>query len=765
MIVFQYSGSARRGTSLGASCAMGFFLIAHGPVVHSADETATAVAREELGEIVVTAEKHEVSLQKSALTIQVVSGNELARAGISQVSDLQTIVPGVVIGVGGDNDQIFIRGVGSFADSPLSSPGVAFNVDGVYVGRPNGLSSNFYDIARVEVLKGPQGTLYGRNANGGSINVVTNDPKLGRDSADIETEFGNYGLVHVDGAANIAIGSDAALRASFNVIRRDGYLSDGTDDDVESAGRIRYAFQPNDDLSVLFNTDYAHMGGRGSGSVWLPRPPGARPWEATTSAVSNEYLHSLPPTGFLIADQVPNSLEDSSLFNVSAQIDWRTPVGTLTLLPAYRHTNADSLTYDGLRYGQRTHSDQKSMEGRLSDTSGGLTWVVGAYYFDEAIRGASNIFQSDALQYIVVNSVPTTKASAAFGQLTYSVVDDLRLILGGRYTREHDLLTGAIHNLAVDPPSLVEDFGGNEAFSAFTYKGGLEYDLAPTSMLYVTYSTGFKSGGLSQTVAPLNVYQPEKLASLELGSKNRFFGNRLQVNLSAYKWRYKDLQDSRVNFDPLGNANFITFNSGDAIIEGGTVELIGKLTAGDTLSLSTEYANSHYTSFNFQVPAPFYDPASSGCNITGPYAPGATIPYSSAGRTTNVGPLPIVVGNCAGFQVARVPLWSGSVGYDHVFDLSDGASLRAGVRMRFVTAEWLSIDFISAEREKPYEVVDADLTYDHAKQWSVSVFGRNLGNTVYYTGGIQQTFVGGLFAANIGAPRTYGVRAQYHFGL
>ncbi len=764
MIVFQNPRSTQRGASLAASRAMGFLLITYSFVVHSADEAAPAVAGDQLGEIVVTAEKHEVSLQKSALTIQVVSGNELARAGISQVSDLQTIVPGVVIGVGGDNDQIFIRGVGSFADSPLSSPGVAFNVDGVYVGRPDGLSSNFYDIARVEVLKGPQGTLYGRNANGGSINVVTNDPKLGRDSADIETEFGNYGLVHVDGAANIAIGSDSALRASFNVIRRDGYLSDGTDDDVESAGRIRYKFQPNDDLSVFFNTDYVHIGGRGSGSVWLPRPPDASPWEATTSAVSNEYLHSLPPTGFLVADQVPNSLEDSSLFNVSSQIDWRTPVGTLTLLPAYRYTNTDSLTYDGLRYGQQTHSDQKSMEGRLSDTSGALTWVVGAYYFDEAIRGASNIFQGVALQYILVNSVPTTKASAAFGQLTYSVVDDLRLILGGRYTREHDLLTGAIHNLAVDPASLVEDFGGNETFSAFTYKGGLEYDLAPTSMLYVTYSTGFKSGGLSQTVAPLNVYQPEKLASLELGSKNRFVGNRLQVNLSAYQWRYKDLQDSRVNFDPLGNANFITFNSGDAIIEGGTAELIGKLTDRDTLSLSTEYANSHYTSFNFQVPEAFFDPASSGCNISGPYAHGATIPYNSAGRTTNVGPLPIVVGNCAGFQVARVPLWSGTVGYDHVFDLSDGASLRAGTRMRFVTAEWLSIDFISAERAKAYEVLDADLTYSHAKQWSVSLFGRNLGNTVYYTGGIQQTFVGGLFAANIGAPRTYGLRAEYHFG-
>ena len=716
-----------------------------------------------LEEIVVTAEKREVTLQKSALTIEVLKAASIEEAGISQVTDLQSMTPGLTIGLGGDNDQIFIRGVGSFAYSPISTPGVAVNIDGVYVGRPDGLGSNFYDISRVEILKGPQGTLYGRNANGGSINILTNEPKLGEDSAYIATEFGNYNLVHVNGAANAAIGDRSALRVAFNVIRRDGYLSDGSDDDVESAGRLRYKFQPNDAFSLAFNTDYAHLGGRGGGSVWLPRPPGENPWVATTSPASNAYLHSFLPLGPLMADQEPDSFQDSSFFNASAQLDWNLGPAKLTIVPAYRYTDTDSLSQNGLRYGQALRADQKSLEARLGDTAPILTWVIGAYFFDEGLTGTSNVFQSNVLQYYLIHYLPTTKASAAFGQTTINLRDDLRLIIGGRYTREHDTLTGAIDNLASDPVSVLEQFGGDKTFSGFTYKTGVEYDLASASMIYATYSTGFKAGGFSQTVAPLNVYQPEKLDSLEFGSKNRFFGNRVQVNMTAYQWKYKDIQDQRVNFDPLGNVNLITYNSGDATIAGGTLDLIGKLSDADTLSLSAEYADSHYTSYWFQEPAPVFQPASSGCSITGPFAPGARIPYSSAGYTTNIDPTPIVVGDCAGFQVARVPLWSGTVGAQHVFSLPGSASLRASAQMHFVGAEWLNIDFIAAEREKSYEIIDADLTYA-ARRWSLGIFGRNLGNTAYYSGGLQQTFVAGLFAANIGPPRTYGVHAAYHFG-
>ncbi len=464
-----------------------FSICAPAIAAESPDQTSSG----SLQEIVITAERHEQTLQKAALTIQVLSSEALQAAGVSNTSDLEKVTTGVEIGVGGANNQIFIRGVGSFAYSPLSTPGVAFNVDGVYVGRPDGIGSNFYDVSRVEVLKGPQGTLYGRNANGGSIN-------------------------------DVPIGDISALRAAFDIVHRNGYLSDGTDDDVQQAGRIRYKLQPNDQLTVFFNTDYAHLGGRGAGSTWLPRRLGANPWEATTAGAANDYLHSFLPLGPLIDDQRPNSYQDSSFFNTSAQIDWNVGVGTLTILPAYRHVDANSVAYNGLKYDEHQRTQQKSLEVRLGNSSAALTWVVGAYYFDESAIGSINVYQSNILQNYLIDYVPTTKASAVFGQTTISLLDNLRLIAGGRYTREAGKLSGAINNLATNPSSLIEAFGGDKTFTGFTYKTGFEYDLTASNMLYVTYSTGFKSGGFSQTIAPLNVFQPEKLRSLEIGSKNRF---------------------------------------------------------------------------------------------------------------------------------------------------------------------------------------------------------------------------------------------------
>ncbi len=526
------------------------------------------------------------------------------------------------------------------------------------------------------MLKGPQGTLYGRNANGGSINVITNQPELGVTSGGVDLTAGNFELGRVQGFANVALGDTSALRAAFEIMHRDGYLSDHTDDDIHQAGRLRYKFKPSDGFSLLVNADYAHLGGRGGGSVWLPRRPGSDAYEATTAAAANDYLHSFLPLGPLVDSQNPDSFQDSTLFNLSAQMDWDIGFATLSVLPAYRHTDIEARTYNGLRYSQSERTRQESLEARLSNSNSWLTWVVGTYYFNETPNGSIGVYQSNILQNYLIDYQPTTKAAAGFGQVTLSVTGRFRLIGGGRYTHEHATLSGEINNQATDPVSLIEAFGGDKTFSGWTYKGGAEFDLTAASMLYATYSTGFKSGGFSQTVAPLNVFQPETLHSIELGARNRFLENRLQVNLSAYHWKYQDLQDQRVNFDPLGNVNFITYNSGDATIEGATIDVVARPTSRDTLSMGVEYANSRYDSYRFQTPVVVFQPSSSGCRISGPYAPGAALPYTdSNGNSTNVGPLPIVVGECAGFQVARVPLWTGTVDYAHEFDVPGGASM------------------------------------------------------------------------------------------
>ena len=175
---------------------------------NSAPATSTGAADSGgLQEIVVTAERHEESVQKAPLTIQVIGADSLKESGLTSAVDIAKLTTGVQIGVGGSSTQIYIRGVGDFAFNPLANPGVAFNVDGVYIARPDGLGGNFYDVARVEVLKGPQGTLYGRNANGGSINVITNEALVGETSGDFNLEYGNFNLIHTDGAVNLPVGA------------------------------------------------------------------------------------------------------------------------------------------------------------------------------------------------------------------------------------------------------------------------------------------------------------------------------------------------------------------------------------------------------------------------------------------------------------------------------------------------------------------------------------------------------------------------------
>ncbi|WP_171905812.1 TonB-dependent receptor [Sphingobium phenoxybenzoativorans] len=755
------------GLGIGASL-FGSAALAQTTGVNETPPVASSTTSGGIDDIVVTAERREQSVQKVPLTIQVVSGTELAKSGVTSAIDLNKITTGVEIGKGGSNNQIFIRGVGAFAFSPLSSPGVAFNVDGIYVGRPNGVDGNFYDIARVEVLKGPQGTLYGRNANGGSINVITNEATLGRRTLDLNIEGGNYSLLRANGAINLPVGDNAAIRAAFNLVHRNGYLSDGANDDIQQSARLRFKWMPDPDVTIQLNADYSHLGGKGGDYVYLPRRPGASPYEAQTAPAANAYMHGFAPLGPFVADLQPDTAQNTVLYNFSAQVDWRIgDFATLTVLPAYRRVEARYVTHFASRFQGDEDTRQTSVEARLGNSTADFTWVVGAYYYNEkAPNSINDVFVSDVLQNFHIVYSPKTEAYATFGQATVGIVDGLRLIAGGRYTYEMRRLQGSLTSLLTTPPTVLEEFGGAKNFRGFTYKVGAEFDLSPSNMVFLTYSTGFKSGGLAQTVAPLAVFKPEKLASLELGFRNRFLNNRLQLNFGAYHWKYKALQDQRVGIDPLGVANFLTFNSGAATIYGATVDVLAKLTPSDTLSFAGEYAHSRYDSFFIQTPAPFFQAGSLGCRQAGPFAPGASLPYrQSTGSTTNDGPFPVFVNNCAGLQVARVPEWTGTISYGHTFDLPSGASLLIDASAKYSSARWINTEFIPVERDGKYAVLDANVTYTAADgKYSIGIFGRNLTKTVYYTGGVQAVFVPGLFAANIAPPRTYGVRADFKFG-
>lgn len=717
-----------------------------------------------LEEIIVTANRREEALQKSSLSIQVLSDDQIRQAGVTHSQDLNRLIPGIQIAGGGNAAQIYIRGVGDFAASPLSNPAVAVNVDGVYISRPQGVNSSFYDLERLEVLRGPQGTLYGRNASGGALNIITNRPSVDGVDGYASLGFGNYSLFEAQGAINVPLSDSVAVRVAANYVNRDGYLSDDTNDEDTTAGRVRLLFQPSDDFSLLLNADVAEEKGKGPGYVQLPRPSGADEWLSGSSDLSNGILAGTPPIGFLVAPIGTDTFRDNSFWNVSAELNWDFGPATLTVIPAYRDADISERNYPaGLRNTiPEATSEQTTLEVRLANASDQLKWVVGGYYYNEDQEAEQQIFQG-ILQDNIISYTPDSESYAVFGEATFSVTDQLRLIAGARYTEEDKSVEGTIFTnspVAAPPgaplPFLLEAFGGDESFSDTNWKAGLEYDLTPDNMLFLTAGTGFKAGGFNQTIAPMDTYDPEELTAYELGSRNRFADGRVQLNVEIFYWDYEDQQVGLVVFDPAGNINFVTDNAGQATIQGANADLVAAITDNDRVELFVEYNDTEYDEFTYETAhsifgAPIFNPASTSCPVSAPF-PGP-----------NFGTLLVTV-DCSGRELPRAPQWVASAAYEHTFRFGNGSSLGARLSGHYTDARWLNFEYVAPERVDSNTVYNFDLTFvSPGGNWAVAGFAHNIGDEAVYTGGGEQGFAPPLVYATIGPPQTYGVRLQYSF--
>ncbi|HEX7784416.1 MAG TPA: TonB-dependent receptor [Sphingobium sp.] len=736
-----------------------------GPLWAQSDGVAAQAPQESSGEdassaqsgiqdIVVTANRRAENIQKSSLAIQAFDSESLKRVGVSSATDINKLAPSLQLGYAGSTTQIYVRGVGDASANPLANPGVSFNVDGVYVGRPEGVGVNFFDIERMEVLKGPQGTLYGRNSSGGAINLIAASPKFDGVSGYASAEVGNYGLVHVEGGLNLPLNDIVAVRAAVNRIKRDGYLSDDTSDDNQLAGRLKVLVQPSDTIKLMLSLDGARVRGNGGGTVILPRRPGSSAWEGSSDPTSVAYQKTFNPN--LIAG--PSALTGNALpfvrndfWNISAQLDADLGFATLTILPAYRHSNTDTLSYRAQFQRLLGKSDQKTLEIRLGNSSEAVKWVLGGYYFHEHNPGEIRVFVGPGLLQSNPQYDPSGTAWAGFGEATVSVTDQLRVIAGGRYTTERRKLDG---NFFLSPATngnyiLVEKFFGDKTFNAFTWRAGAEYDVTEQSMLSLTASKGFKSGGITQTVPPGNIYNPERVLAFELLSRNRFLDNRLQINIEAFHWTYTDQQNARLTFDTLGNVNFLTQNAGKAKLYGINVDIVAKPTTNDTFHAMVEYNKSKYSSFLYSVPFFAYNPLSNGCSNVG----------------TGPGPfVPITTLDCSGFALPHAPRWSLQGDYTHAFDLSNGGKVEATVSGRYAGASWMTVDFVPTVRAPDFAKINASLTYTSPNgAYSLTAYVRNINNGKEYVSGQIQTQAPPLNAAVITDPRTYGAQFRVNF--
>lgn len=772
-----------------------------------------------IGDIVVTAERRSESVQKSSLSIQVLSAKALENAGVAQARDLTKLAPGIQIGQGGPATQIYIRGVGDFGATAISNPAVAFNVDGIYVPRPQAIEGVFYDLQRIEVLKGPQGTLYGRNASGGAINVVTQKPTFDALHADVSLEGGNYGLIKANAAFNLPITDTFALRLAGEVVDRRGYTNQGSDDDKHQSIRLQGLWKPTDRLSIRLSSDYTHIGGQGPAYVFkgpldptiaagvtalgVSIPDGRRvtsldpafqqlvyavgrvqglcaPNAAlltnTTAGGSAPIINA--PQGFCPAGQSSlvaapgnglfpgqRAFQDNKFWNISAEISYDFDFATLTVLPSYRRARLDYtlpqlVTYrDSYFYPEK--SDSYSLETRLAHDGERLKWVLGAYYFQEKQNAFS---ASDAGLILGLSQTllkPSVDSYAGFGQLTYSLNPSWRLIAGARYSVDDKSFSGLNQSSAPGRPFLLGQpcYAKADPCVRDVFSGSKKFKS-------FTYKVG-----MEYDVGPQNML----FATYATGYKAGGFSGVSVIGTNNEALSYNP---EKLRALELGSRNRFLNGRVQLNIEGFYWKYKDAQTLFATLNAAGNTVNAianagRATIYGADIELVVKPTRSDTLRLGGEFLHSNydSFVYQTAGliagvttgcTVTAVAPFQSV--DCTGRPLARAPKYSATAGWTHAFDLGPTGSIETEISAQFVGSRYLTIDYIPATLAPSYVSGDATVTYTNRHGWSLSAFVRNFTDAKIYTGGFTApTLLRSVVLANIGAPRTFGGRLSWHF--
>lgn len=539
----------------------------------------------QLDSVVVTAERREVDLQQAPLAVSSISSETLEQGNITDITGLNGLVPGLVVAKSGGAERIIaIRGIGSETpENTNTQPGVSLHVDGIYIFNPIAANAAFIDTDRVEVLRGPQGTMFGQGSTGGTINVVSRQPELGVLGGEISAGLGNYDLSRSHAALNIPVGETFALRGAVQHDRHDGYakLTDvygeygyEADQSDDIGGKLAALWAPTEDISLTLS---------------------AITYKGDTNAPAQKNILDPEPDPRVLSQDYPGkSLVETDLY--SAVFQWDLPGVTFKSLTGYQTLyseqswDADALTaplfYDvtyhpllwgGTNYDHvalwRSDVDSWSQEFNLSSNGDGpFQWIAGAVYLRSENSQYIVEYRDSDLNLITpplpedspwndpaVGSVAYAELSsikreswAAYFQGTYAFNDRLSLTAGLRYN--HDDYSGTSASVsggdtsatsgAYLQPSPTEGLTTEEV----TGKLALDYQFTPSSMGYASYTRGYKPGGINGAASGGNswsippTFRPETINAFEIGSKNRFLDNTLQLNVAAFLYDYRNLQ-------------------------------------------------------------------------------------------------------------------------------------------------------------------------------------------------------------------------------
>ncbi len=720
------------------------------------------VTAQQLEEIVVTAQRRAESLQDVPITIYALSGEQLSESGIEYTTDLQFHVPGFVLSPNAHFGLPFLRGVGTDQVTVGLEGSVAVHSNGVYLPRLVSSISDFYDIERVEVIKGPQGTLFGRNATGGVINIFPRQPEE-EFGGYVDFSAGNYETIRVSGAVNVPLAQDkailriAALGSFDDGYATNPYLSEGSEETDVVSFRSQLLLQVTDDLSIRLFGDYTKdESSRGQGVQLQP------------VFASNLGVAFGAPLHTDIRTQSGDALNQLDLedYGFGAEIIWDLGSMEFKSLSSYReYEQTWALDFDvselNLIFSAPSESSESVLqEFQLASTGdAALEWLVGAFlFFEEPEQDFRLIFGAAPLggtalaasglydQGIADVTRVETEAYAVFGQFSYSFSEQWRATLGLRYSYEQKDVDYNFTLLNIPTPATAADLIANRpalgfspfgdspqnSWSAFTPKFGIEYIMSDDILWFASATRGFKSGGFNSLLfgasTTLESVDEEFIWSYEGGVKTTLIDGRLRANAAFFYYDYSDLQQNVLTQEAIaaGNGFASVRNVGDAEVWGLELELDLAATGNLFFDGQLAYLNTEIE----QLQAP--DPNN-----------------------------PVDVDQ-DGNDLPKAPEFSVSLGAEYHMPLEDLGRLILRMEYSYRDRIFYTLFNDPLAAADSHDIVNGRLTLNSRDdKWSAALYVRNLLDEDYEIGG----FRGGAFGnvVEFGRPRTYGINLKYNF--
>lgn len=567
-------------------------------------------------QIVVTAEKRGESLQDLSQAVTALTAKDLDNKNILSFVDLSAIAPGVTVAKNeGFKTVISIRGVGNEANqNATANPSVSYHMDGIYIASPYALQTDFIDIERIEILRGPQGTLFGQNSTGGAINVISAKPDFEAFAGKADLSLGTDNLRKVRATVNVPFSDDLAMRSSFSRVTQDGYTQNvyngpnvlepqetfiGEDmDNIDNLSmRTDWLWNASDTLSLRFLAQYFTGESNGAGIKGIDDPtPGARNLSQDTDS-----SYDL----------------ESQIYGLIAQ--WDAGFAVVKSLSSYQKDDI-TVVRDNDRHSFVTNPEiqisvfnpevniQATFTQELNIISkdplfGKLDWIVGAFYLDTDIeitireeldvgrdgvlggyaKTSPEVFGGD--RGFISDSKPQRESLSFYGQTTYPISEDIRLITGLRFTK--DEVESTVSNFFTSNPSFI-----NPKTEDLTGRVALEWDAADDTMTYASYTRGLKPGGSNLTFSEGDealvraAFEDETIDAFEVGLKSEFMGSRVRTNIAAFFYDYTNLQFQASDFNEFGSG---VSNIPESEIYGVELELTALI--GDRFSLDLKLAS------------------------------------------------------------------------------------------------------------------------------------------------------------------------------